>query len=76
MLFSIFLAPVCSDFITMIFFQGGFTMRGYLSELMPIIVEALMDGAAVIKREVAVSTLGQVVQSTGYFVCSSHLHYM
>lgn len=41
-------------------------MRQYISELMPLIVEALLDGAAVTKREVAVSTLGQVVQSTGY----------
>lgn len=41
-------------------------MRQYIPELMPLIVEALMDGAAVAKREVAVSTLGQVVQSTGY----------
>ncbi|XXG56788.1 hypothetical protein AAC387_Pa03g4113 [Persea americana] len=47
---------------------GGFAMRGYLNELMPLIVEALMDGAAVFKREVAVSTLGQVVQSTGYVI--------
>lgn len=46
--------------------QGGFAMRQYLPELMPLIVEALLDGAAVVKREVAVSTLGQVVQSTGY----------
>lgn len=43
---------------------------------MPLIVEALLDGAAAMKREVAVTTLGQVVQSTGYdlflsvlFVC-------
>ncbi|MCD7451121.1 hypothetical protein HAX54_009733 [Datura stramonium] len=40
----------------------------YISELMPLIVEALLDGAAVTKREVAVSTLGQVVQSTGYVI--------
>lgn len=46
--------------------QGGLAMRQYIPELMPLIVEALMDGAAVAKREVAVSTLGQVVQSTGY----------
>lgn len=37
-----------------------------MPELMPLIVEALLDGAAVTKREVAVTTLGQVVQSTGY----------
>ncbi|XP_058100459.1 uncharacterized protein LOC131245193 [Magnolia sinica] len=47
---------------------GGFGMKQYLCELMPVIVEALLDGAAVIKREVAVATLGQVVQSTGYVI--------
>ncbi|KAJ8764782.1 hypothetical protein K2173_009184 [Erythroxylum novogranatense] len=47
---------------------GGFAMRQYLSELMPLILEALLDGAAATKREVAVSTLGQVVQSTGYVI--------
>ncbi|XP_043711300.1 serine/threonine-protein kinase TOR [Telopea speciosissima] len=47
---------------------GGFAMREYIPELMPLIVDALMDGAAVTKREVAVGTLGQVVQSTGYVI--------
>ncbi|GJX78343.1 serine/threonine-protein kinase TOR [Tanacetum coccineum] len=47
---------------------GGFAMREYIPELMPRIVEALLDGAAATKREVAVSTLGQVVQSTGYVI--------
>ncbi|KAL6964513.1 non-specific serine,threonine protein kinase [Sarracenia purpurea var. burkii] len=47
---------------------GGFAMRQYIPELMPSIVEALLDGAAAAKREVAVSTLGQVVQSTGYVI--------
>jgi FKBP12-rapamycin complex-associated protein len=45
---------------------GGFAMRQYIPELMPLIVDALLDGAAVSKREIAVATLGQVVQSTGY----------
>ncbi|KAB1208603.1 Serine/threonine-protein kinase TOR [Morella rubra] len=45
---------------------GGYSMRQYIPELMPLIVEALLDGAAVTKREVAVTTLGQVVQSTGF----------
>lgn len=40
-------------------------MRQHLPELMPLIVEALKDGAAIVKREVAVETLGRVVQSTG-----------
>lgn len=43
-------------------------MRQYIPGLMPLIVEALLDGAAPTKREVAVATLGQVVQSTGYVV--------
>lgn len=47
---------------------GGFEMRQYMPELMPLIVDALSDGAAVAKREVAVTTLGQVVQSTGYVI--------
>ncbi|XP_047315173.1 serine/threonine-protein kinase TOR isoform X1 [Impatiens glandulifera] len=47
---------------------GGFAMRQYIPELMPLIVDALLDGAAVAKREVAVATLGQVVQSTGYVI--------
>ncbi|CAL0314575.1 unnamed protein product [Lupinus luteus] len=47
---------------------GGFAMRQYIPELMPLIVEALLDGASVSKREVAVATLGQVVQSTGYVI--------
>ncbi|KAH9655483.1 serine/threonine-protein kinase TOR [Citrus sinensis] len=54
---------------------GGFGMRQYISELMPLIVEALLDGAAVTKREVAVSTLGQVVQSTGYVFLEGFLVY-
>jgi len=49
-------------------------MRQYIPELMPLIVEALLDGAAVSKREIAVATLGQVVQSTGYaYVCDLHI---
>ncbi|KAH9295237.1 hypothetical protein KI387_038825, partial [Taxus chinensis] len=47
---------------------GGCAMRPYLRELMPLILDALLDGAAAVKREVAVATLGQVVQSTGYVV--------
>lgn len=46
-------------------------MRRYIPELMPLIVEVLLDGAAAAKREVAVATLGQVVQSTGYVISIS-----
>ncbi|CAA6660213.1 unnamed protein product [Spirodela intermedia] len=54
---------------------GGFEMRPYLGELVPLIVEALMDGSSVIKREVAVATLGEVVQSTGYLYTYLALRY-
>lgn len=47
---------------------GGYAMRQYLGKLMPLIRDVLLDGAAVVKREVAVSTLGQLIQSTGYVV--------
>ncbi|KAJ0981872.1 hypothetical protein J5N97_010127 [Dioscorea zingiberensis] len=53
---------------------GGFAMRQYLPDLMPLIVDALLDGAAVHKREVAVATLGQVVQSTGYVISPYNEH--
>ena len=72
-LFSCYLLGLAQDIPPLFYFyflplliQGGLAMRQYIPELMPLIVEALMDGAAVAKREVAVSTLGQVVQSTGY----------
>ena len=51
--------------------QGGFAMRRYLPELMPVVVDALLDGGAVSKRVVAVSTLGQIIQSTGYILLCS-----
>ena len=36
-----------------------------MHSLMRPIVDALMDGASISKREVAVATLGKVVESTG-----------
>ncbi|CAI9281421.1 unnamed protein product [Lactuca saligna] len=45
--------------------RGGFSTREYIPELMPRIVEALLDRAVATKHEVAVAILGQVVQSTG-----------
>lgn len=47
---------------------GGCAMRQYLGKLMPLIRDVLLDGALTIKREVAVCTLGQLIQSTGYVV--------
>jgi FKBP12-rapamycin complex-associated protein len=45
--------------------QGGSALIPYMRELMLPIVDALLDGAAPSKREVAVATLGQIVESTG-----------
>jgi hypothetical protein len=45
--------------------QGGSALIPYMPELMDPIVDALLDGAAPSKREVAVATLGQIVESTG-----------
>jgi FKBP12-rapamycin complex-associated protein len=48
--------------------QGGGTMRPYVGELMPLVVDALHDGgngSDSKRRQVAVSTLGQLVESTG-----------
>lgn len=55
---------------------GGSGLQPYLGDLMPLIVEALrekgaggmQDGGAGRKREVAVKTLGELVESTGYVV--------
>eukprot|EP00897_Mesotaenium_endlicherianum_P005918 jgi/Mesen1/5354/ME000267S04502 len=47
---------------------GGVALRPYVDKLMPLIVEALHDGGASEKREVAVVTLGQLVESTGHVV--------
>ncbi|MCO5558518.1 hypothetical protein L7F22_012103 [Adiantum nelumboides] len=47
---------------------GGCAMREHLENLMPLIRDVLLDGSANIKREVAVSTLGQLIQSTGYVI--------
>ncbi|KAH7427560.1 hypothetical protein KP509_10G049200 [Ceratopteris richardii] len=47
---------------------GGYAMREHLGKLMPLIRDVLLDSSATIKREVAVSTLGQLIQSTGYVV--------
>lgn len=47
---------------------GGSALRRFVSDLMRPIVDALMDGASISKREVAVATLGKVVESTGYVV--------
>lgn len=43
-------------------------MRKWVDELLPILQEMLQDGTSLSKREIALWTLGQVVESTGCVV--------
>ncbi|XP_071946239.1 serine/threonine-protein kinase mTOR-like [Antedon mediterranea] len=47
---------------------GGVEMRKWVGELLPIIIEMLQDSSSLNKREVALWTLGHLVESTGYVV--------
>lgn len=47
---------------------GGEEMLGYRKKLMPIIIDALQDQSAPIKREAALHTLGQLASNTGYVI--------
>ncbi|KAL3862460.1 hypothetical protein ACJMK2_008424 [Sinanodonta woodiana] len=47
---------------------SGMEMRKCMDELMPIILDMLQDSSALQKREVALWTLGRLVESTGYVV--------
>ncbi|KAK3991574.1 target of rapamycin [Cladorrhinum sp. PSN332] len=47
---------------------GGEEMLGYRTKLMPIIIDALQDQSAPIKREAALHTLGQLASNTGYVI--------
>ncbi|EFJ04540.1 hypothetical protein SELMODRAFT_449361, partial [Selaginella moellendorffii] len=47
---------------------AGCAIRPHIKDLMPLIVDALRDTSAASKRDVAVRTLGQLVQNTGYVV--------
>eukprot|EP00898_Chlorokybus_atmophyticus_P008681 jgi/Chlat1/8814/Chrsp90S08148 len=47
---------------------GGSTMLTYVSDLLPILIEALHDSVNVAKCDACVSTLGKLVESTGYVV--------
>ncbi|XP_071144772.1 serine/threonine-protein kinase mTOR-like isoform X1 [Mytilus edulis] len=45
---------------------SGVEMKKSMDELLPIIIEMLQDSSSLQKREVALWTLGQLVESTGY----------
>ncbi|XP_064598762.1 serine/threonine-protein kinase mTOR-like [Liolophura sinensis] len=47
---------------------SGVDIRKWVDELLPIILEMLQDSSALQKREVALWSLGQMVESTGYVV--------
>lgn len=47
---------------------GGEEMLQYVSQLMPIILEALQDQSSLQKREAALRTLGQLASSSGYVI--------
>lgn len=47
---------------------GGEDMKKYLSQLMPIILDALQDLASPAKREAALKTLGQLASNSGYVI--------
>ena len=44
---------------------GGALMQKYVDELLPILLEKLSDASSSQKREVALWTLAQLVESTG-----------
>ena len=46
----------------------GIEMKRWVDELFPIIIEMLQDASSLAKREIALWTLGQLVESTGYVV--------
>lgn len=47
---------------------SGVEMKKWVNELMPIILDMLQDSSSLPKREVALWSLGQLVESTGYVV--------
>ncbi|SPQ26658.1 5e2edd65-6acc-4dcf-a7ef-f29e4cb58798 [Thermothielavioides terrestris] len=47
---------------------GGAEMLAYKDSLMPIIIDALQDQSAPIKREAALHTLGQLASNAGYVI--------
>jgi len=47
---------------------GGEAMAPYIDQLLPLIIDTLQDKSSVVKREVALRTLGQLAESTGYVI--------
>lgn len=51
---------------------SGEEMESHLDELLPLIIETLQDQSSSTKREVAIRTLGQLTESTGYVIKPFH----
>ncbi|CAL1276555.1 unnamed protein product [Larinioides sclopetarius] len=47
---------------------SGTEMRKWLHQLMPIVLDMMQDSSSLPKREVALWTLGQMIDSTGYVI--------
>jgi len=47
---------------------GGSDMTRFINEVLPLVIETLSDQSSSTKRAIAVRTLGQIVESTGYVV--------
>ncbi|XP_035228341.1 serine/threonine-protein kinase mTOR-like [Stegodyphus dumicola] len=47
---------------------SGTEMKKWLKELMPIVLDMMQDSSSLPKREVALWTLGQMIESTGYVI--------
>lgn len=47
---------------------GGEDILPHIHELVPLIIDTLQDQSSIMKREVALRTLGQLIESTGYVI--------
>ena len=54
----------------------GVAMSKYVDELCPIIIDMLQDASSFGKREIAIWTLGQLVENTGYVLYSPVVIYV
>src|SRR5690606_4534354 len=47
---------------------GGEDMMQFMDQLLPLVIETIQDQSSSFKRKVAIRTLGQLIQSTGYVI--------
>ena len=47
---------------------GGSLMRSHVPQLLPLLIGSLQDSSSAVRRDVAVSTMGDLIESTGYVV--------